>query len=304
MKNFLSIFLVLSVLILNSCSNDIDRSSDIYSELKMYNAEYKYSENKNFHARSWWQSGLDALAVVGGDAAGAAAGVWAVQGLAGAAGAATAGTGYAVVATIGGVVGAAGGSWAAYCTVGGKHCKTKRVGKSNPDNKYGKSVKYNLPTPYSYINNFGIFHNDFLENVHLYNSTNLTELQWIVRNIPNANLIDAERYYSTNEFTIIINNIKKNSEIYASSEYDVNILLNSYKNNGYINENIKNVLSLYFTAISRASEFNDFTRITDYYVNTTIRSSFSKQEKESLLAAFAVSVQSYYYWLNFEPINQ
>lgn len=90
------------------------------------------------------------------------------------------------------------------------------------------------------------------------------------------------------------------SSNYKKNNYNINQLLADYKNKDLINDNIKSVLSLYFNASMQSQNFNDYKTITDYYVNNIQNSNLTSKEKESLYAAFSVSIQSYYYWLNLE----
>ncbi len=163
----------------------------------------------------------------------------------------------------------------------------------------GSSVVYDFPKEYDYLENFGVLHNNELQNVYM-SENNIDEITWIGNNIPNVDQIDYKKLYNSQEFKDLTDKINKISAEYKDSGYNVNVLLDGYKKNGMITDNNYDVLSLYFNAVLKAETFEDYKAITDYYVDQVTKSHLSKNEKESLYAGFAVSIQSYYYWLNLE----
>ena len=60
------------------------------------------------------------------------------------------------------------------------------------------------------------------------------------------------------------------------------------------------IINLYFDAILKTKNFEDYKTITDTYVSEVKNSSLADKEKESLFAAFSVSIQSYFYWINLD----
>ncbi len=308
-KNVLKIVGLAVLLTFSNCTSDSRSNLDITptetsanvstlkNNLTKFNKDFKYKTNTNLNLvgkKKWWQTALQVAAIATGDASGAAAGVWAVQGLAGAVGAATAGTGYAVVSGVAGVIGAAGGSYAAYCSTGG-HCR----GRFNNVDPRGASVTYDFPTKYDYIENFGTLHNSALANMYL-SENNVSEQIWVENNIPNINEVNYNVLLGSGEYINLKNNINSITDNYKASNYDVEKLLNDYLNKGLINQNVKDILSLYFSATIKAETFEDYRAITDRYVAEIQNSNLMDREKESLLASFSVSIQSYYYWLNLE----
>lgn len=307
-KNVLKIVGLAVLLTFSNCTSDnrdnlitsTEASTNINSlksNLQSFNKSFKYKSNPNLNLlgkKKWWQTALQVAAIATGDASGAAAGVWAVQGLAGAVGAATAGTGYAVVSGVAGVIGAAGGSYAAYCSTGG-HCR----GTFNSVDPKGNSIIYDFPTRYDYLENFGTLHNSALANIYL-SDNSISESLWVQNNIPNINEIDYVELLNNSDYIDLKNDINTLTDDYKASNYDVDQLLNGYLTKGLINQNLKEILSLYFNATLKAETFEDYKAITDRYVVEIQNSNLEEREKESLLASFSVSIQSYYYWLNLE----
>ncbi|ROI05967.1 hypothetical protein EGI16_06190 [Chryseobacterium sp. G0240] len=306
-KNIFKILGLAIVLSFTNCSNDGTlnqenlsaetsvNSGELKSKLSSFNENFVYKTNNNLTGKKWWQTALQIAAIATGDASGAAAGVWAVQGLAGAVGAATAGTGYAVVSTAAGIIGAAGGSYAAYCSTGGS-CK----GTFASTSASGSSVIYDFPKDYDYIENFGLLHNDALTNMYLSNNVT-SELTWMENNIPDIKQINyKDDLYNNSEYIDIKKKINEITDKYKASNYDASSLLEDYYKEKMINGNVKDILSLYFNATMKAQTFDDYKDITDKYVFEIENSKLTNNEKESLLASFAVSIQSYYYWLNLE----
>lgn len=295
MQKFILIFCIcISIL---SCSKedsiDDNQNKHLLSELKTYNTNYKYEVDSNLNQAKWWNTLMQVAAIAGGDAAGAASGVWAAQGLAGVVGAATAGTGYAVVSGVMGLIGAVGGSYAAYCSTGGS-CRAS-INETNPK---GELIKYDFPTKFDYIEEFGVLHNDAILNTHL--SLKNSEIEWIENNIENINEIDYVNLYNNVDFQNLMTEIKEINSNYKKNNYDINFLLNEYQSKGLINNNIKSILNLYFEATLKVNSFSDYKSITAYYVESINNSDLIDREKESLYAAFSVSIQSFYLWLNIE----
>ncbi|KQS91792.1 hypothetical protein [Chryseobacterium sp. Leaf394] len=279
----------------NVSTNKIS-TSDLKLLLKNYNNNFK-STNINQDPTSkkkWWQIVGQVAAVASGDAGGAAGMVWVAQGVAGAVGAATAGAGWAVVSGGAAVIGAVGGSYAAYCSTGG-HCR----GTFNNTNPEGASVIYDFPREFDHLENVGVFHNAGLQAIYM-DGNNINELDWANSNIPNLNSSDFQKIYNSPDFKKGAELIKTISAEYKNSNYDVQALLKAYKDNGLINANCHDILSLYFDATKKSQNFEDYNNITEYYVNQVSNSNLTDIEKESLLSAFSVSIQSFYYWLNME----
>ncbi|WP_306353721.1 hypothetical protein [Flavobacterium sp. '19STA2R22 D10 B1'] len=302
-KLFTVVTTICAVLMFSSCENNNDDnrteilSKKLSAELKEFNQNYQYQPGQIYtERRSWWNTIGQVCAIALGDGSGAAAGVAGVQLVAGVVGAATAGTGYAVVATIGGIVGGIGGSYGAYCGTGG-NC---RQGNFNTVNPTGTSVVYNLPNGFEYINNFGELHNNGLQNIHFLGDASITELEWISNNINNLESTDYKKLYNSSEFKNLITDIKTVNYNYKNNNYDVKLLLSDYKSKGLMNETVSSVFSNYSDAISKAEGFNDVRDITDFYVTKISESSLNTKDKEAILAGLAVSIQSFYFWLNFE----
>jgi hypothetical protein len=305
-KNILKALGLVTILTFTNCSTDNLSNQDIpsaktslttaslKSNLSSFNKNFVYKTKSNVDSKRWWQYVGMAAAIAVGDVGGAATGVAGVQVLAGVVGAATAGTGYAVVSGVAGVVGAVGGSYAGYCGSGG-HCR----GTFNGTGALGTSVVYDFPDDYDYIENFGVLHNDALQNVYM-SDQNVNELTWIGNKIPNVNAIDYNLLYNSPEFKELTGKIAEISNDYKNSGYKVNVLLDGYKTNNMITSNNYDILSLYFDAVLKVQTFEDYKEITDYYVDKLKESDLTGNEKEALYAGFAVSVQSFYYWLNLD----
>ena len=308
-RNVLKIIALVTVLTFTNCASDDRNNVDIAStentanlntlkiNLQNFNKNFKYTistNNNMINGKKWWQYVGQAAAIASGDAMGAAGGAWAAQGLAGIVGAATAGTGYAIVSGIAIVVGGVGGSYMAYCSSGG-HCR----GTFDNVSPRGSSVVYDFPTKFDYLENTGVLHNNGLQNIYLSNET-ISEYDWTNQNISNINQIDYDTLYNSPEFQNFKNDINIISSNYRESNYDIKILLDGYKDKNLINDNVYQILNLYFTATLGAQTFEDYKAITDEYVLEVTNSYLTDKEKESLLSAFAVSVQSYYYWINLE----
>lgn len=304
-KNILKALGLVTILAFTNCSTDslsnqdpiVEKSADastLKSNLSSFNKNFVYKKNNNLTGKKWWQYVGQASAIASGDAGGALGMAAGVQWLAGVVGAATAGTGYAVVSGVAGVIGAVGGSYAAYCSTGG-HCK----GTFNGTNAMGSSVIYDFPAEYDYIENFGILHNNALQNIYM-SENNVDELTWISNNIPNVNEIDYQKLYDSDEFKTLTSEIVEITEKYKISGYDINVLLSGYKDKNLITDNNFDIMTLYFKATSQVETFEDYKAITDYYVEQVNSSTLTQTEKEALYSAFAVSIQSYYYWLNLE----
>lgn len=303
MKKLLSIVLIA---VLFSCSSNIENetgnNTTLKEKLNKFNTDFKYSSfNTTFKekppkTKSWWQTVGEVCAIATADAGGAATGVAGVQTVAGIVGAATAGTGYAVVAGGAAVVGAVGGSYAAYATF-------HPNGRFTNENLLGQSVVYNLPKEFSHITNFGVLHNKELSEIYfeLGYSQNL-EFDWLTTNLKIPSDYNFNDVYYSNEFQNHINKINQISINYAQNNYDHNFLLNSYKSENLITSNVSDILNLYFSAQSKAEGFDDTKRINEYYINEILNSNLKNEDKESLLSAFVVYIQSYYFWLNFEII--
>ncbi len=305
MKTKLVLFLtlVLTLSISSSCENDNKTTSNELSSnklnqtLKKFNNNFNYQEmNPSFleNKKDWWETLGEVCAIATADAGGAAVGVAGVQVVAGVVGAATAGTGYAVVATVGGVVGAYGGSYAAYAAFHPKRGTFNNIGPK------GTSVIYNLPEEYSHLNNFGLLHNNGLENVYFSGANCQTDLQWMSQNISNINDIDYVTLYNSIEFQNLINNIKSSSIRFSESNYSYTVLLNDYKNKKLMNETVSSVLSNFFEAANRAVVYEDVKQINDFYVSSIVNSNLNTKDKEAILASLTVYIQSYYYWYNFQ----
>ncbi|TXF78835.1 hypothetical protein [Chryseobacterium sp.] len=209
-------------------------------------------------------------------------------------GLASEGTGYAVVQTVSGVIGAAGGSYAAYCTTGGS---CKGTFNANPTN--GHAVKYDFPSEYDYIENFGELHNQDLNSSYM-SETAIPEIDWIGQNIPNVNTIDYNLLYSSEEFQQLRDKINEISNNYKNSNYDYVKMLDEYKEANLMTSDTYDILNLYFSATMKSESFDEYQAITDYYVQQVIQSNLSPDDKKALFACFSVSIQSYYYWLNLE----
>ena len=307
-RNFLKIIGLSMILIFSSCSSDSRNMLDVMpiessanadflkTKFAKYNNDFKYTSNTDISEgkKKWWQYALQGAAIAAGHASGAAAGVWAAQGLAGALGAATVGTGYAVVSGIAGVVGAAGGSYAAYCSTGG-HCR----GSFNVMEPTGTSVTYDFPTKYDYIEQLGTLHNSALANMYL-SDMNVSEKVWVENNIPNIEDVDYIELLKNSDYIKLKSEINAISDAYKKSNYNVESLLNDYLNKRLISQNVKDILSLYFSATMKSRNFDDYRAITDKYIAEIQNSNLDTREKESLLASLTVSIQSYYFWLNLE----
>lgn len=288
----------------NRSNNDLETTTSstninsLKTSLQNFNKNYKFKvvSNSNIAAKKkWWQVVGQVTAIAAGDVGGAAGMVGSVQILAGVVGAATAGTGYAIVSGGAAIVGAVGGSYAAYCGTGG-HCR----GTFNATTPVGSSVVYDFPSQYDYLENFGVLHNNALQNVYM-DENPKNELEWIENNIPRINEIDYIKLYNSEEFKTARNNVNAINVAYKNSGYDTSVLLNGLKDKEMISQNTYDILSLYFDATLRSQTFEDYKNITDFYTNTVISSNeLSDIDKQSLLAAFSVSIQSYYYWLNIE----
>lgn len=284
-----------------SCENEAkietDNLKEVNLKLKEFNQNYQYSTN-NFLSKkkSWWETALTVAAIATADAGGAAVGAGAVQVGAGAIGLATAGTGYVVVSTIGGVVGAAGGSYAAYCGTGG-HC---RMGGFNSVDPKGSSIVYQLPTEYSFLNNYGQLHNSALESIYFSDGNSQTELQWIENNVANVNEIDYVKLYNSVEFQGLLNNIKGASLNFKNNGYNYKLLVSEYKNKGLMNETVSSILSNFFEGVNKVETFEDAENITKFYIDSIKNSTLKKEDKEAIFSALTVYIQSYYYWYNFQ----
>jgi len=270
--------------------------NDLKLHLKNYNSNFKTTNLYQDPAskKKWWQIVGQVAAIASGDAGGAAGMVWVAQGAAGVVGAATAGTGWAVISGGAAVIGAVGGSYAAYCSTGG-HCR----GTFNSASSQGLSVVYDFPREFDHLENTGLLHNAGLQAIYM-DGNDVNELEWANNNIPNLKSSEFDKVYNSAEFQRGADQIKQISADYKNSNYDVQALVNAYRNNGLINGNCYDILSLYFEATQNAQNFEDYNNITSYYVEQVANSKLSSIEKESLLSAFSVSIQSFYYWLNME----
>lgn len=308
-KNLLKISTFALVLTLTSCSQDIGSSVDtseiasinantLKVTLQNFNKDFKYSSinNSNVNSKKWWQYVGQACAIVAGDAAGAAGTMVATHHLALAVGMASEGTGYVVVQTVSGVVGGVGGSYAAYCGTGG-HCRVAFNGST----ENGFPVKYDFPSEYDYIENFGDLHNQDLNSTHMSENT-MSEIDWIGQNVPNINSIDYNKLYNSEEFRNLCNKINEISTNYKNSNYDYEQMLNDYKNSNLISDETYDILNLYFAATLKAQNFEEYKAITDYYVQQIIDANLGQDDKRALFACFSVSIQSAYYWLNAEEV--
>lgn len=307
-KNFLKVLGLATILMFTNCQTDgisntddsnivaTSNSNTLRTNLQSFNKSFKYSaiQNNSLERKKWWQIAGQIAAVAVGDAGGAAAAGASVQWLAAGVGAATAGTGYAVVTGVAGVIGAAGGSYAAYCSTGGS-CR----GTFNNVNPMGSPITYDFPTKYDYLENFGTLHNNALQNIFM-NDTPTNELTWIQNNIPNINQIDYEKLYNSAEFKSLKERIIKVNNDYRISGYNADTLLQGYKSEKLITDKTYEILSLYFAAVLKAQNFEDYKAITDFYVEEISNSELESVDKESLFSAFSISVQSYYYWSNLE----
>lgn len=273
-------------------------TNELFVNLNNYNKKLNYDKDSRT-TYGWGDDLLNWVGVAGGDLVGAAAGAGSVQALAVTVGAATEGVGYVVVSGVGAVIGGVGGSRVAYCTVYPDNC-SKKKNKSSSSNSFGKSVVFNLPEPYKHIEKLGQLHNNMLENVYMYSDSNETEISWLSKNIPNIDVIDYQKLYNSNEFKKVMGDIEEMSNNYALNNYSIETLLDSCRQKGYITENVSEVLNLYFNGLKRCEKFTDIEEITEYYVGETLDSHLTQIEKEELLSAFSVGVQSIYFWGNFE----
>lgn len=163
----------------------------------------------------------------------------------------------------------------------------------------GSPITYDFPTKYDYLENFGTLHNNALQNIFM-NDTPTNELTWIQNNIPNINQIDYEKLYNSAEFNSLKERIIKVNNDYRISGYNADTLLQGYKSEELITDKTYEILSLYFAAVLKAQNFEDYKAITDFYVEEISNSELESVDKESLFSAFSISVQSYYYWSNLE----
>ncbi|WP_089860629.1 hypothetical protein [Chryseobacterium taeanense] len=285
-----------NVITTENVSSNKTSASDLKILLKNYNNNFKSTNIYQDPAskKKWWQVVGQVAAIATGDAGGAASMVWIAQGAAGVVGAATAGTGWAVISVGAGVIGAVGGSYAAYCSTGG-HCR----GTFNNTSPEGASVIYDFPREFDHLENVGVLHNAGLQTIYMDGNT-VNELEWANNNIPGLKSSDFEKIYNSPDFKKGAELIKTISAEYKNSDYDVQALVKAYRDNGLINGNCYDILSLYFEATKQSENFEDYNNITKYYVEQVANSKLSDIEKESLLSAFSVSIQSFYYWLNME----
>lgn len=313
-KKYFSLALIAIFFNITSCSNIESESESTYSQLKSFNDSFEYetvsSSSNEIIAKkkkSWWNYVGEVTAIATADAGGAATGVAGAQAVAGLVGAATAGTGYAVVSGTAAVIGAAGGSYGAYTAFYPQGRQSNRAsipkGKFTTNEIIGSSVVYTYPSKFKHISKFGELHNSDLEqNYTGQNFSNQNELNWIKKNYTVPDNIKIENMYNSTNFQNYKNTVKDIAIEYAINKYDCTFFLKSLKDKELISSTTSNYLELFFKAQIKSKSFEDTKKINDYYVNTVVNSKLSDKDKESLLSAFTVYIQSYYYWINFETI--
>ncbi|HOF16433.1 MAG TPA: hypothetical protein PLF32_05825 [Bacteroidales bacterium] len=292
-KIYLMVLLTLSVIIINNgCTKEkeydncnlknelIELNKKIYSKMDQNPEQKSWESIKNKISNAANQIGK-ACAVAGADLVSAGAGAMAVKEIAIAAGVATGGSGAAVVVSVG----------AAIAGVGGSYATGKEVYKSTPPSSGNSSISGAFVYDES-----GPIHNELL--FEKYNDENIDMVQWYYnrRSIPTT--IDTVFYLSEwNQFTNFVTN---SALIYATSECDIDALIISYQNSGYITNNMVDVYNSFFEIFITIDDFTSLNILVNDYVNYVQNSTFlNEDEKNALLISFSVAEYSPYFWMQF-----
>jgi hypothetical protein len=297
MKKLFLLF-VFTLLFISSCNTeqveiqDNSNNKELIAKLENFNNEYS---NQLLLNRSWWQTALDVVSVASADALGAWAGAQGGAALAAVAGAATGGTGAVVVEVVCAVGGGVGASWGAYCTVGGSACQNRS--SSNIIINHDDKVEFVInDSKFKYIENIGTLHNELLEQVNL-NQT-ISEKEWFKSHFT-ENTALVENILNSKEYNLIINDVKEISINYAESGYNYNILVDDYKQRGYLDDADAIVFTNFFEIYSKATSLEDVEYITNFYKTTILNSNLDDTKKKLFLNSFSVASQSPLFWQNF-----
>ena len=295
MKNFKSLkvlVVLLSFSSILSCSNDetnelkeTNLNSDFKRKLESFNENY---QSQISQARWGFGGFFNSIVIAAADIAGAGAGALSVSEIAFGIGVCTAGTGGGVVAGTAAVVSGAGASIAA-----ANDFSKKKPMKSYSN--YIKSLNIDYTKKYSYLSNIGALHNEQVFNILNEgldkNKFNCSDKRYI----ENSNFLSISR---TKKWQNVISKVEKISTAYSKHK-DVRILTNSLRNNSLINDNVKNVLDLFFVIYNQSKNSRNIEDIANFYIKAVSdEASLDNTEKEALISSFSVATESPYFWKN------
>jgi hypothetical protein len=90
--------------------------------------------------------------------------------------------------------------------------------------------------------------------------------------------------------------IESNTIDYVNADFDYQILLQDYLNDGLITTTTKNILLNFFELYTNASGFSDVELMVNDYSNMVIESDIDENDKKSLLSALSVAAKTPYIW--------
>jgi len=287
--NILQVFILFfcaTVLICCEKDSDFDNEMDNYNErlfldLVEFNNSLKndIDTNEKGFFGDLWNSVKDVVVVAGADIVGAGSGMSAGAEIAAGVGLATGGTGAAVVVVSSGVIAGAGASFAAANALQDKSAVPTYDVKFTPVSGY---EDYNLGMP----------HNDALEQIFYGNTS---EKDFLYGLFPTKkSLIDD--ILSFNEFDEKNSEIENLSQEYVNRDNDIVWLLSESNNKGYITDDMEEVYTLFFEALTYARTSEDFEDIISFYTGEIVSSNLSDLEKNSLYASMSVAAYSLTYW--------
>ena len=278
------IFLLLFASFLYVPKQVICQTSNVASEISMFNVKENESSLTTLNERKWWQTLLNVFTVVSADVAGVAAGVYGTIALAGYVGLATGGVGVGVVAGIAGVIGGAGASNGAY--------QGLNRGASSQVN-YG-NLNIVLPKNYSFYSLIGKQHNEVLHN-NFFLGESLSNYYVPLLNEEQIKIIES------NEVTEMFDFLKDLGFKYSQNGLDFQYLTNELINKKLMTSVGKEILTVFFEKYRNCASPKDMENLINYSIERVSNSSLDESEKLSLIAAFMVSSESPFYQ---NPIQQ